>query len=403
MEKKVYLIGVGMGNAQTLTGQAKTAIDACAQLIGAKRLLEPYQEAKPCTTLVLAKDIAAYLETQTQFPVGVLLSGDVGFYSGATTLRPLLGDYDVETVAGMSSLVYFCAQLGTTWQDAKICSAHGRSHNVVGEIQRHSKVFALTGGTSKVVDICHALVQAGLGQVNVFVGENLSYPDQRIVQGQAKALATQTFEDLAVMLVENPTPVKSPYAAPSLRDDDFIRGKVPMTKEVVRMSAVCKLQMEPHHIVWDVGAGTGSVSVECARCVNAGAVYAIERKAEALALMAENKEKFAVSNLHIVEGLAPEALADLPAPDCVFLGGTAGNLEAILALIFAKNPTCRIVLTAVTLETLSQATQAFATFDLADVDICQIAVTNTRSAGRYHLFDAQNPVWMLSGQGQVEP
>lgn len=402
MEKKVYLIGVGMGNLTTLTGEAKEAIDSCVHLIGAQRLLAPYLEEKPCTPLVLAREIAEHLQRATQFPVGVLLSGDTGFYSGATNLRPLLKDFQVETIAGLSSLAYFCAKIGMPWQDVKICSAHGRDHNIIGEIQRNDKVFALTGGKGKISDLCAQLVACGLGEVQVFVGENLSYPEERIVQGTAAEIARMDFINLAVMLVEHANPITRPYTAPCLRDEDFIRGQVPMTKEEVRSLAVCKLHLREDDIVWDIGAGTGSVSVECALSVPAGRVYAIERKEEALALMEANKTKFGVSNLIPVEGVAPEVLHHLPTPSRVFLGGTAGNLEEILAVIFKKNSTCRIVLTAVTLETLALATQCFEKFRLVDVDIAQIAVTKTRALGSYHLFDGQNPVWMLSGQGAVQ-
>ena len=174
-----------------------------------------------------------------------------------------------------------------------------------------------------------------------------------------------------------------------------------MTKEEVRTLAVSKLRLQNHHTVWDVGAGTGSVSVECALAVPAGRVFAVERKSEAVKLLEANRDKFGVSNLHVIPGLAPEALKDLPAPDRVFLGGTAGNLEQILAVILAKNPAVRIVLTAVTVETLGHAAELWKKFGFHDAGMMQLAVTRTRKAGPYHLMDAQNPVWMLWGEGAV--
>ena len=143
---KVYLIGVGMGNPATLTGQALEAIGDSPVLVGAPRLLEPWGAEHDCVPLIAAADIAAYVDKAPRGPVGVLLSGDTGFYSGAKGLWPLLGNHEVITIPGISSLSYFCARLQTTWQDARLVSAHGRSHNAVGEIQRSAKVFALTGG-----------------------------------------------------------------------------------------------------------------------------------------------------------------------------------------------------------------------------------------------------------------
>ena len=172
-----------------------------------------------------------------------------------------------------------------------------------------------------------------------------------------------------------------------------------MTKEEVRTLALSKLRVEEDHVVWDVGAGTGSVSVECALACPAGQVFAVEKKQEALALLEENKARFHASNLHVVAGTAPEALQDLPAPDRVFLGGTSGELEEILNVIFRKNPAARVVCTAVTLETVAEAARLFA--PLEGADMVQVSATRTRSAGRYHLMDAQNPVWIFSGEGRV--
>lgn len=394
---KVYLIGVGMGNPDTLTLGARRAIEACPVLIGAPRLLEPWGEGHTCVPLVAAADIARRVEAE-EGDVAVLLSGDTGFYSGAKKLWKLLEGRQVETIPGISSLSYFCARLRTSWQDARVVSAHGRSHNAAGEIQCHEKTFALTGGATKAEDICKELVRRGLGEVRVSVGERLSYPDERIVTGTAAALAEETFADLSVLLAENPRPVLRPWNSPGLPDEVFQRGNVPMTKEEVRALAVCKLRLQSHHVVWDVGAGTGSVALECALSCPAGQVFAIEKNPEAAALLEENRARLGASNLTVVSGAAPEALAGLPAPDRVFLGGTSGSMDEILTMIFDKNPAARVVCTAVTLETVGEAARLFA--PLAEADMAQLAVTRTRQAGRYRLMDAQNPVWIFSGEGK---
>ena len=172
-----------------------------------------------------------------------------------------------------------------------------------------------------------------------------------------------------------------------------------MTKEEVRTLVISKLRLCPGHTVWDVGAGTGSVSVEAAWAVPAGRVYAVECKEEAVRLLRANRDKFGLSNIVIVPGEAPEALTFLPAPDRVFLGGTAGRMEAILRLALNKNPSARLVLTCVTLETIAEALRCFQSLGLRAPDIVQVAATRTRQAGRYHLMDAQNPVWIVSGEG----
>ena len=395
---KVYLIGVGMGGPATMTLQALEAVRACPVLVGARRLLEGWEAEHDCVPLIAAADIAEYIGKAPLGPVGVLLSGDTGFYSGAKKLWPLLGEHEVVTIPGLSSLTYFCARLQTTWQDVKLVSAHGRDCDLAGEIARNPRTFALTGGAVKAADVCRALAERGLGDVKVSVGERLGYPDERIVTAPAAELAGEDFDSLAVLLAENPRPAAPPWRGPGLPDAAFLRGDVPMTKEEVRALALSRLRLEENHIVWDVGAGTGSVSVECALACPRGRVFAVEKKPEALALIGENKARFGVDNLEVVAGTAPEALEGLPAPDRVFLGGTSGNMEEILDAVFRKNPAARVVCTAVTLETVGEAARHFA--KLEGADMAQVSVTRTRPAGPYHLMDAQNPVWLFSGEGR---
>lgn len=397
---KVYLIGVGMGNPATLTGQALEAIGDSPVLVGAPRLLEPWGAEHDCVPLIAAADIAAYVDKAPRGPVGVLLSGDTGFYSGAKGLWPLLGNHEVITIPGISSLSYFCARLQTTWQDARLVSAHGRSHNAVGEIQRSAKVFALTGGATKAEDICRALAERGLGQVRVSVGERLSYADERIVTGTAAELAGETFADLSVLLAVNPDPVVRPWNGSGLPDGAFLRGDVPMTKEEVRALALSKLRLEAHHVVWDVGAGTGSVSVELSLLAPRSRVYAVECKGEACALIRANRERFGAYNLELAEGRAPQALEELPAPDGVFIGGSDGELFPILQAAVEKNPAVRVCLTAIAVETLGAAVAALTQLGM-EPKITQITVARSRPAGGLNLMLGQNPVWIITGRREA--
>ncbi|MTQ96709.1 precorrin-6y C5,15-methyltransferase (decarboxylating) subunit CbiE [Pseudoflavonifractor sp. BIOML-A6] len=402
MKGRVYLIGMGMGNPETLTAEASAAIEECDLLLGATRLVEPYiHSGKELAPLIAAADIAAKIgEMPEGTTSGVLLSGDVGFYSGARGLYALLTDYEVLSIPGISSLSYFCARICTAWQDVHIVSAHGRSCDCVGAVRSHGKTFLLTGGDNRAQDICAELAERGMGELAVWVGERLSYPDEAVSYGTAADLARKDFDSLAVMLVANPAPVRTGVAVPGISDDDFLRGDAPMTKEEVRTLALSKLHLYSHHILWDVGAGTGSVSIQGALAVPDGQVYAVEREQAALELMAQNKAKFGAGNLKLVAGEAPEALQPLPAPDRVFLGGTSGSMAEILGIVFDKNPAARVVVTAVTLETLAEATRLFDGMGLKNVEIAQVSVTKARSVGAYHMMTAQNPVFIISGEGQ---
>ena len=394
---RVNIIGIGMGNPDTLTVGAKRAIESSDLLIGATRLLESFGYVA-CEKLELIKssEIVEALANATGEQASILMSGDVGFYSGATALYDKLGDYEIEVIPGISSLVYFCAKLRTTWQDAVLVSAHGREHDAVGAIQSSAKTFCITGGKTKVDDICRSLVERGMGDVRVAAGERLSYEDERIVEGTAAELAEVTFENLTVMLAWNPHPVTREFAAPSLADDDFLRGKAPMTKEEVRALVISKLRIAAGHTVWDVGAGTGSVSVEAALAASRGTVCAIERNADAIELMRKNREAFGLTNLVVVEGEAPDALDGLPAPDRVFIGGSAGNLDAIVGTAQSANPHVRICITAITLETLSAALECLRCRGVEDADIVQVSVARADKVGSYHLMRAENPIYIIT-------
>ncbi|MBQ9001280.1 MAG: precorrin-6Y C5,15-methyltransferase (decarboxylating) subunit CbiT, partial [Eggerthellaceae bacterium] len=322
--------------------------------------------------------------------------------SGATALYDRLANYDLEVIPGISSLVYFCAKLRTPWQDATLVSAHGRAHDAVGAIQASAKTFCITGGKTKVDDICRDLVERGLGDVRVSAGERLSYPDERIVRGTAADLAREAFENLSVMLVENEHPVSRPFGAPALSDGDFVRGRAPMTKEEVRSLIVSKLRIAPDHTIWDVGAGTGSVSVEAALAAPRGIVCAIERNAPAIELLRENRARWGAGNIRVVEGEAPSALADLPAPDRVFIGGSSGNLDAIVEAALHANPHVRICATAVTLETMSELLACLRSRGVNGADIVSVSVARADEVGGYHLMRAENPVYIVSAEFEGE-
>ena len=184
-----------------------------------------------------------------------------------------------------------------------------------------------------------------------------------------------------------------------VRDEMLTRAKIPMTKEEVRWVSVARLGVQPGDTVWDVGAGTGAVTLELARKAMDGAVFAVERNPDAVALLVENRQKLGGFNVHIVEGHAPEALENLPAPDCVFVGGSGGEMRKIIEIALQKNPSIRIVINAIALETLQETQNALAELGFVDVEITQLSAARGKSVGRYTMMIANNPVFILSGRG----
>ena len=401
MVGKVFVVGMGMGNPSMLTQAAQEAIAQSELIIGSQRLVDALGDyGGQKVACVATGQIVRTLHESDAHVASVVMSGDVGFYSGATALYDKLDDFDVSVIPGISSLSYLCARIKVPWQDVHVVSAHGRACDVAGSVQSHAKTFVLLGGDNTANSVCSSLVVRGLASVRVSVGENLSYDDERIVRGTAQELCGRSFESLSVMLVENDHPLRATYTGPHLTDDEFVRGKVPMTKEEVRELAICKMRISPSDTVWDIGAGTGSVSVEAARAAYAGRVFAVERNAEAIALLEENKARFHLSNLTIVEGEAPGAMAGLPVPDCVFVGGSSGRLSQIVRTVCSANPDVRLCVAAITLETLSEALACVRELSFDDVDIVQVSIAKAHAVGAYHMMQARNPVYLICAQAK---
>ncbi|MCI8811055.1 MAG: precorrin-6y C5,15-methyltransferase (decarboxylating) subunit CbiE [Oscillibacter sp.] len=392
---QVRLAGGGGGTPDTMTAEVRAAVLEADLLVGASRLLESLPEG--CTTnrqaAVRAQAVLEILQTACAEHPCVVFSGDSGFYSGTQSLVPLLQAAGIAyaILPGISSVQLLAARLGRPWQDWNLVSAHGEDCDAVGAVCGGKPAFFLTG--SDPAEVCRQLAAAGLGMLPVTAGERLSYPDERIVCGTAAELAAQAFAPLAVLLVE---PAPQAERRPGMPDDGFIRGNVPMTKQEVRAAVSAKLAVKPWETVWDVGAGTGSVSVELSG--QARQVYAVECGAEACGLIRQNRERFCAWNLTLVEGMAPEALQPLPPPDAVFIGGTKGKMAAVAAAALAKNPCVRFCISAVALETLPAAMAALAAHEVP-TEVTQIAVSRTRPAGSLHLLTANNPVFLITGRG----
>lgn len=401
-KRKVVLVGAGPGSPEYLTKKAADAIKNSDVLIGAERMLAVGAallegEGKPSFISCRKEEIAAFLREHEEYQkAAILYSGDIGFYSGAKGMRALLDEFEIEEASGVSSVVYFLNRLGIPWHEATLISLHGKQENLLPLIREKKWVCALLGERGQISHISKKLLQAGLTEVKISVGERLSYPEERIAAGKPSSFKNQEFEALSVALFENPNPVKRSVCA-GISDEEFLRGRVPMTKEEIRTLSLSKLHLTEDAVIYDVGAGTGSLSVEAARLCTAGRVYAIERKPEAAELIRKNKVHFQVENLEVVEGSAPECLTGLPAPTHVFIGGSGRRLPEIIEEIRKKNPGARFVINAVTLETIAEIEALRKKLpDLSKMEIIQVNVARSRRLGEYHLMDAENPVMIAA-------
>lgn len=402
MEKNITIFGVGAGNAGSMTLDAEEACRNADLIVGAERLTKSLARFnKPFKNAILAQDIEEIVRKSPQRNITIAMSGDTGFYSGAKNLLPLLADMHPTVLPGISSISYFCSRLGISWDDALLISTHGRSCNYLAKIRRNPKVFALIGGKDGAAELIAALNENGLGHVHISVGENLSYESEIITSGTAAELTGRAFEPLAVILAENPKAMND-VVTHGLPDDAFLRGEIPMTKQEIRAVTISKLELTKNAVCWDIGAGTGSVSMEMAECCEDGMVYAIEQKEEGCELIEKNKHHLGVSNVMVVHGIAPDALRELPTPTHAFIGGSRGNLRDILTLVLDRNPRARIVLNTVTAETFAEAVETLKILPVHDLDIVQVSAARGRKLGGYHLMTALNPIFIISCMGGTE-
>ena len=409
-QAEITLVGIGMGSEKSRTREAAEAVRGADLLIGARRMVQScVGRGQDVYVEYDSEKIGNYIRLHPEYEkIAIVLSGDTGFYSGAEAAAKafMREGWDVEFVPGVSSLSYFCARLGKSWQNVHPVSSHGRDCDVVAYIRSFKSCFILLGGAGSVPDLCRQLVSSGMSSVTLWAGENFSYEDERIAWQMTPAELLMEderlpFGSLACVLVENTEAAEGQlYPQPGPQDEDYIRGQVPMTKKEVRRISLDKLCIGSQAVCYDIGAGTGSVAVEMGMEIRkwggSGQVYAIERNREALQLIESNCQKFHGSwmGFHIVEGEAPEAMKGLEPPTHAFIGGSGGHMREIVAALLDANPHVRIVANAITLETVGEILACMKEFGFATGEITQVWAAPVDTVGSYHMPKAQNPVYV---------
>lgn len=420
--KKIVIAGIGMGSAHNMTLEVVEAIINADIIIGASRMLdaaaqifenESYKKLiskadnkvaslpKMFDTYKVDEITEKILENKHK-KIVVVLSGDVGFYSGAKNLVSRFETLDIkniEILPGISTPIYFASKINIAWEDMVLLSVHGRNQNVVDAVKYNEKVFALVGGTYGVSKLCSMLTENMLEDAEVFVASNLSYSNERIVKKCAKDLTDYEEEGVSCVIILNKKAEKKDVTH-GLSDDFFIREKVPMTKEEVRCVSLSKMHLKEDSVIYDIGAGSGSVTIECALRSSEGIVYAIERKDDVVELIHKNCKKAGVTNVKLIKACAPdipeEIENEMRVPTHCFIGGTNGNLSQILNWVYAKNPSVRIVINAISLETISEIINELKRRQIEDAEIVCMNVSKAKKIGQYNMMLGNNPVYVVS-------
>ncbi|MBO4514348.1 MAG: precorrin-6A reductase [Lachnospiraceae bacterium] len=442
----IVLAGIGMGAETERTMALEKRLQETDYLFGAKRMIAGIAVKKGSFPYYLEKDIVPCLEQlqreeRGNICVTILFSGDTGFYSGAEKLvngLRRLPNVNISIFPGISTISALGAKFGVSWGDAMIMSTHGTAKErwkveLLFGMRHGRKIFFLTSGAEDVREIGRIMKAQGFADCyRIKLGYQLSYPEEELFEltaGDAQEI-TQPGLYAGFLLPADRGTLPEGIASDGIAlhgsapgsnmsgntepagnascsnmpcaithgwpDEVFLRDRVPMTKEEVREISICKLRLTETATFWDVGSGTGSIAMEVAALSPGIRVYAIERKPEAVELIQRNKEKFGAENVAVIEAEAPDGLEGLPAPTHVFLGGSGGKMKAILDMIMQKNPAARVVMNAISLESMAQMQTLLAEYPVTDLEITTVNVSKAKQVGDYHLMQAGNPVTIFS-------
>lgn len=410
----VHVVGIGLDGAAGLTDTVRQVVEQATLLVGSDRHLG-YFPNHPASRLVLGNFTQAIQEIRTQLATGdpngcivVLVSGDPLFFGLGRLLLEELPREQLTFHPHVSSVQLAFNRIKVPWQDARVISAHGRSLDELTQALQQSvdKIAVLTDKTNTPSAIAH-LVQAldVSSSYEFWVCENLGGSDEQVQCFSVDALLKEKFAPLnVVVLLRKSNPADQPLDVDSLPilglpDKTFAsfsdRPNL-MTKREVRLLILGELALQPKQIVWDIGAGTGSVSIEIARLSETCQVYAIEKTAIGYSLIEQNCQRLQVKNVVSLHGTAPDILQELPAPDRIFIGGSGGNLSAILDTCNTRLATSGVVVLAfATLEHLNMALDWLNTHGW-NYRLLQVQLSRSVSVAQLTRFTPLNPVTILT-------
>ena len=395
----VQVVGLGM-SPDDLTPKALKIIQEAQVLVGGKRLLGYFPD-HPGEKIVLGKNPAAALRQLAPMAasrrVALLASGDPNFYGIGPLAVQVFGADNVQFHPNITAAQAACARLKLDWHDATLISLHGRSWEALAAaLTQVAKLIIYTDPEHTPGAIASFLAQRGYGEARLCILEDLGQPSERLTWLTAGEAQGQDFAPLntVVALLPEAPPGQLHLGMPEAA---FSHEAGLITKAEIRAVALAKLQLQPGQIMWDLGAGCGSVGLEAGLLLPGGQVVAVEQNAGRVAQILANRDKFKAGRLQVIHGQAPECLAGLPDPQRVFIGGGGPRLADILAAALARlDANGRVVISAARLETLETARHALAQAGW-QVEVVQLQVSRSRPLGGDYYLQALNPVWLITG------
>ncbi len=397
---KIYVIGAGVRGHEEFGRRALELIRQSDLLIGGERQLALFPDFTG-ERLVIDGNLGRVVERLKGHPGNpvVLASGDPLFFGIGRHLLRNLPEADFEFLPNVSSVQYAFARIREPWDDTVFVSTHGRGlKEAVDRIVANDKAAVLTDEQHNPAAIARELLERGREGYTAWLCENLGSDEERIVRTDIRGLLEIEAAPLNVLILvkEYEAGGVGTRAVLGIPDEEFATVRKLITKEEVRAVSLAKLRLRHDMTLWDIGAGSGSVSIEADQLLPNGEVYAIERNVQCLAFLKENLGKFQSRHVNVVAGEAPGCFEELPDPDRVFIGGSGGNLWDILKAIDLRLPAAgRVVINAVTLDTLTAATEFFENAGY-QLEVATVNVARTRPLTDYKLFEAHNPVFVIT-------
>lgn len=399
---RIELIGI---SGSALTGEQWALLRRC-RAVAVSRRHQPLVADLGCRLIDIAPVAAMLTQVEQALETGdvaVLASGDPLFYGIGRTLLARFGPERITIHPALSALQQACARFRIPWDDLAVVSLHGRTGaDIAGRVLRHARVLLFTDRVNSPDRIAAVLLAAleecgdrqRLAGLRIQVAENLGLADERLTSGSLAEIAGRAFAPLNIMLVEQP-PLPPAAIRFGLREQEIQHSRGLITKDEVRAATLHRLRLPATGVFWDIGGGSGSVSLEAARLNPDLSVQTVEKKPEGLENIRENIRRYGAYNIRPVSGEAPEALEGLPAPDRIFIGGSGSRLEAIIETAVARLADGgRIVVNAVLPQTETTALQCLQRLRLR-VESSTLAVTRREyPSGASRVF---NPITLITG------
>lgn len=413
MPEKVHIIGISDDGLEGLTARARDLIDRAELLIGGADTLALVSGDK-AERLIFRGDLEPVVErisASLDRRILILATGDPLFYGTARYLCDRLGKDRFEVVPHVSSMQLAFARVKESWDEAYLTNLDSQSlASVADKVRIAEKVGIFTSENSPPSAVASELLRRRIDYFTAYVCENLGSPDERVTHGELAEVADQQFAPLNVMiLVRKPNVPDRPSEMAGRRlfgnpDDAFLQTKPKrglLTPAEVRSMALAELDLGTSSIVWDVGAGSGSVAVEAAQIASGGSVYAIEMDVADYELIAQNAERFGVSNLTPVLGKAPEAWESLPDPDAIFVGGSGRDVGKIVELALDRlRDGGRIVVTVGSIDNVS-AVHSVLSEKAKDAKVWMVNISRGNDQLERLRFDSLNPTFLLGAKKQI--